>query len=169
MGERSFDSSNDTPLEVRVSHDNRDEPAAGLRDTWNHIHNPIQASSAPGKNVEVLTGQPTEQAGRLPDGSSPPSRVDRTSRAFAQRALSIEISMPNEATTSIMISIENTIKIRVDKPKQARDHKTSATNDKPTPGCEYKEMGEGHDKYHGAGWEDMGPWIKIQPPACRVF
>ena len=80
MGERSFDSSNDTPLEVRVSHDNRDEPAAGLRDTWNHIHNPIQASSVPGKNVEVLIGQPIEQAGRLTDGSSPPSVTKRATK-----------------------------------------------------------------------------------------
>ena len=57
------------------------------------------------------------------------------------------------------------VTIRADKPKQARDHKTSATNDRPTPGRKHKEVGEGHDKWHENGWEDVEPWIKIHPPS----
>ena len=167
-------------------------------------------------------------------------RLDDSKHEPAERSgLSIEISMPNEASHNITISIETTVRsdpdakwsvgspsngsesayalrysttqstpapangdpapppavtIRVDIPKQARDHTTSATNDKPTPQCTYKastqwpapdpgtaglftdttEMigeghdkwhGEGHDKWHGNGWKDVESWIKIHPPS----
>ena len=61
----------------------------------------------------------------------------------------------------------------------------SATNDKPPPLRKHKsnvewpildldpaglfgtteEIGEGHDKWNGDGWNIVKPWIKIHPPS----
>ena len=85
-----------------------------------------------------------------------------------QRALSIEISMPNEANSPIQILINNTVGR-----DPARQPKGTGAGS-PSDGSEranalrystYKEVGEGHDKGHGKGWEEVEPWIKIHPPS----